>query len=419
MPVRGQGSVVVPLRTFDAHDLVGGFAGTSPPAQFNLGGLDPDVTVVRPWAQRLAVVVGQAGHANITASLSAAGFTPVVTSADRAGTVLRRVGPVSFLVLGADSFSGDESAEAVRSWHRASPTARVTLVYPAAERSAEVLVRALRAGVSDVIDPDDRPAFENSLRSGMKRAGSTRERVLAIGAHPDDVEIGCAGTLLDHRRRGDRISILTLSRGTVGGDRVQRVAEAAATADAIGAQLLFADLPDTEIDEGVSTIRLIESVVRMLDPTVVYVHSLHDNHQDHRAVSTAARSATRGVRRVFAYQSPSATNDFLPTQFVNVDETVGRKVEILQMFGSQDGRNYLEPELVVAGARYWARHLGANARYAEPYEVIRSVGELRHLASTPTLEMEPVAMMTPPTHLSAVPSAAGLAAPDPAAAGTR
>lgn len=41
----------------------------------------------------------------------------------------------------------------------------------------------------------------------MTRAGATRERVLAIGAHPDDVEIGCAGTVLDHRLRGDRITM--------------------------------------------------------------------------------------------------------------------------------------------------------------------------------------------------------------------
>jgi LmbE family N-acetylglucosaminyl deacetylase len=213
--------------------------------------------------------------------------------------------------------------------------------------------------------------------------------VLAIGAHPDDVEIGCGGTLLDHRRRDDRISILTLSHGAVGGDRRARMAEAAAAADAIGAQLLFGDLPDTGIDAGGDTVRLIESVVRALDPTVVYVHSMHDTHQDHRAVATATRSATRQVRRVFAYQSPSATNDFDPMQFVSVDDVLARKVEVLQLFASQDGRTYLEPELVTAGARYWARHLAASARYAEPFEVIRSVGELRHSVTTPRLPSEP------------------------------
>ena len=346
-----------------------------------LGLLHPDVTVVRDWPDRTAVLVGNALHPFVVAALQRAGFRPVVTTIENAASTVEQLSPVSFLILGPDVFATDASVAAVRQWRSHSPAARVKLAYPAENRDAEVLVRAIRAGVGDVVDPHDVVAFEAAIRKGMLQGGATRERVLAIGAHPDDVEIGCAGTLLDHRRRGDRITVLTMSRGAIGGDQQQRLGESATTAEALGAQLLFADLPDTCIQDGVDTIRLIESVVAAIDPTVVYVHSKHDNHQDHRAVSTAARSATRGVRRVFAYQSPSATNEFFPTQFVNVDDTVRRKVEVLQMFRSQDGRSYLEPELVVAGARYWARHLAANARYAEPFEVIRSVGELRHTVS--------------------------------------
>ncbi len=371
-----------------------------------LRGIDPDITVLRDWAPRIALVVGQALHPAIVSVLRTLQFHPVVVSPDQAVSVVRSLGPTGFFLLGADVFADDHSVEAVQAWHRASPSARVKLVCPAERRDPDVLLRALRAGVTDVLDPDDRDACETSLRRGMTAAGAARERVLAIGAHPDDVEIGCGGTLLDHRMRGDRISILTLSRGAIGGDTQQRVTESGATADALGAQLLFADLPDTEIDDGVRTIRLIESVIQRLDPTVVYVHSAHDNHQDHRAVSTAVRSAARGVRRVFAYQSPSATNDFLPTQFVNIDETVRRKVELLALFRSQDGRSYLEPELVTAGARYWARHLAASARYAEPFEVVRSVGELRHSVTSPVFEeaSQPTQELTvSPVALHAVP----------------
>lgn len=361
-------------------------------AASRLAALQPDVTVVRDWPDRTAVIVGNALHPFVVGVLQEAGFRPVVTTIENAASTVEQLSPVSFLILGPDVFSSDASVAAVQQWRGWSPAARVKLAYPLEARDADVLVRAIRAGVTDVVDPHDHAAFKAAIRKGMVQGGSTRERVLAIGAHPDDVEIGCAGTLLDHRRRGDRVTVLTLSRGAVGGDQQQRVAESVTTAEAIGAQLLFGDLPDTCIEDGVATIRLIESVVAAIDPTVVYVHSGHDNHQDHRAVSTAARSATRGVRRVFAYQSPSATNEFLPTQFVNVDDTVRRKVEVLQMFRSQDGRSYLEPELVIAGARYWARHLAANARYAEPFEVVRSVGELRHSVqrvvqeTTPTLD---------------------------------
>ncbi|WP_200799981.1 PIG-L deacetylase family protein [Jatrophihabitans endophyticus] len=347
------------------------------------GDFGPGVALVRDWPARVAVIVGEAVAPTTVDVVTQLGFQPVTTAVEDVATTLAAAGPFTFLVLGVDALDSDEAIARIRDWHATSPSARVKLVHEGPVERPEVLVRAIRAGVTDVVDLTAHGALHLSLRSGMTRAGAMRERVLAIGAHPDDVEIGCGGTLLDHRRRGDRVSILTLSRGAVGGDQRQRLDEATATADAIGAQLLFGDLPDTEIDDGIDTIRMIERVVRTVDPTVVYVHSRHDNHQDHRAVSTATTSATRGVRRVFAYQSPSATNDFLPTQFVNVDATVHRKVEVLELFASQDGRSYLEPELVTASARYWARHLAANARYAEPFEVIRSVGELRHSVSAP------------------------------------
>jgi LmbE family N-acetylglucosaminyl deacetylase len=375
---------------------VTGEAGSSP---FVRG-----VSVLRDWPSRAAVVVGRDPHPQVLAALREVGFTPVVTTVDDADDTVGRLAPFGFLIIGPDVLDDDERIAAVRSWHRCSPSARLKLVCPHDQRDPEVLLRAIRAGVNDVLDPDDPEHIRAELRAAIVRAGVSRERVLAIGAHPDDVEIGAAGTLLDHRRRGDRISILTLSRGAVGGDQDDRVLESCATADRLGAQLLFADLPDTAIDSGIETIRLIEDVVRVLDPTVVYVHSIHDNHQDHRAVSEAARSATRGVRRVFAYQSPSATNDFRPTQFVRIDQTLAAKIELLQLFASQEGRNYLEPELVSAGARYWARHLAANARYAEPFEVVRSVGELRLLTESPTFEVEFAAASAQVRTLTPVPA---------------
>ena len=70
-----------------------------------------------------------------------------------------------------------------------------------------------------------------------------------------------------------------------------------------------------------------------------------------------------------------------------IDDVLDRKVEILNMFSSQNGRSYLEPEMVIASCRYWARHLSASARYAEPFEVVRSVGDLRQLSSAPAAAM--------------------------------
>ncbi|WP_375504564.1 PIG-L deacetylase family protein [uncultured Jatrophihabitans sp.] len=345
-----------------------------------MGILEPaDVVLeeMRGWPRRTALLVGDRPQPKLVNALHALGFSTAVAPLINLERVAALASPFTFCMMSPEVLDGDSVVERLVALRRYSPSARFLLDAPVDERAPEVLVRAMRAGVVDVIDGTDAGAVENALAAGLSALGLHRERVLAVGAHPDDVEIGCAGTLLDHRLRGDRVSILTLSRGSVGGDQFERLREADTAAEAIGAQLIFGDLPDTCIDEGVSTIRLIEEVVRLLQPTVVYVHSQHDNHQDHRAVSRATASATRQVRRVYGYQSPSATNEYRPTKFLPVDHVLQRKVQVLKMFTSQNGRSYLEPELVVAGSRYWARHLGANARYAEPFEVIRSVGDLR------------------------------------------
>ena len=214
------------------------------------------------------------------------------------------------------------------------------------------------------------------VEEGRRRREETRkpERVLAIGAHPDDVEIGVGGLLAAHARAQDEITILTLSRGARGGDADSRQNESLASADMLGARLFLKDLVDTEISGGGSTVRIIEEVVQEVQPTIVYTHSSHDRHQDHRAVSEATIVATRRVGTVACYQSPSSTIDFRPTRFVRIDHFLDDKLRLLERFGSQTAsRDYLEPEFVTATARYWSRFGGGTA--VEPLEVVRETAE--------------------------------------------
>jgi len=208
------------------------------------------------------------------------------------------------------------------------------------------------------------------IAAGRAARTAGLEIVLAIGAHPDDVEIGAAGTLLAHRAAGDTVAILTLSRGARGGDQEQRARESQEAADVIGARLFLDDLQDTLIPEGNPTIGVIDRVIAEVQPTIIYTHSVHDVHQDHRNTHRAVLVAARRVGRVYCFQSPSATVDYRPTHFVTIDDHIGRKLKAIDTFGSQVGvRDYLEPELITSTARYWARYCGAS--YAEPFEVIR------------------------------------------------
>ena len=202
---------------------------------------------------------------------------------------------------------------------------------------------------------------------GASRPG----RILAIGAHPDDVAIGAAGTLVAHRAAGDTVVILTLSRGTRDGAQIRRARESQDAADIIGARLFLNDLEHMRIPEGDPTICVIDQVVAEIQPTIVYTHSIHDVRQDHRNTHRAAVAACWGVGQVYCFQSLSATIDYRPTHFVNIDGHIGRKLKAVDAFTSQAGRpDYLDPGLIASTARYWSRY--GSGSHAEPFESIRA-----------------------------------------------
>jgi LmbE family N-acetylglucosaminyl deacetylase len=244
-----------------------------------------------------------------------------------------------------------------------------------ADASVDVAVRALRVEVDDFLTkpvaPDLLVSTVEALVARGRRANQyAGQRVLAVGAHPDDVEIGAGGVLLAHRQAGDEIAVLTLSQGGSGGDKAARAAESATAAAMLGATLFLEDLEDTRISESNPTVGAIEAVVAKFRPTIVYTHTLNDLHQDHRNVHRATMVAARQVPSLYCYESPSTTVEFRPARFVAIDPYVERKVEVIDAFASQVMlRTYLEPDLVRSTCRYWGRFGGS--RYCEPFEVIR------------------------------------------------
>jgi LmbE family N-acetylglucosaminyl deacetylase/CheY-like chemotaxis protein len=215
-----------------------------------------------------------------------------------------------------------------------------------------------------------------------RESARPREYVLAVGAHPDDVEIGVGGILAAHREAGDTVVILTMSRGGRGGEPLDRQGESLASAELLGARLFLEDLVDTEITSTGPTIAIIERVITQVNPSIVYTHSIHDRHQDHRAVHEAVVVAARSVDTVACFQSPSSTVDFRPSRFVSIDGYTAKKIELLQCFQSQSTiRKYLEPDFVLATARYWSRY-SSSSDNCEPLEIIRDADDLSVQART-------------------------------------
>ena len=322
---------------------------------------------------RILVVEDDPGTLDFLAlALERSGFE--VATATSAGEGLELLATHRFDVLLADiGLPGMSGFDLVREAKRLDPDLAIALM--TADARVDVAVQALRSDVDDFLPKPISPValieqVDRLIERRHAKKSGPPQQVLAIGAHPDDVEIGVGGILLGHREAHDQITILTLSHGARGGDAAIRAEEASKAAALLGAELILGNLDDTRIAIVDPTVGMIEDAIAATAPAIVYTHTLCDLHQDHRNVHRASMVAARNVPSVYCYESPSATVKFEPVRFVSIDGAMEGKLEAIRSYQSQTAvRSYLDEELVRATARYWGRF--GQTRYCEPLEVVR------------------------------------------------
>jgi LmbE family N-acetylglucosaminyl deacetylase len=199
--------------------------------------------------------------------------------------------------------------------------------------------------------------------------------VLAVGAHPDDIELGCAGALLAHRERGDDVHLLVLTTGEQGPQAaLSRISEQERAAAILGATLHWGRFHDGAIPEGRVAIQAVESVMKEIGADVLYGLAPRDTHQDHRAVAAATAGAGRRACRVLFYESPTSVG-FSPAIYVDVARQLEGKLMAIRAHTSQVLKNHLvDLEAVEAQARYHG--FRARIRHAEAFEAARFVWEM-------------------------------------------
>jgi LmbE family N-acetylglucosaminyl deacetylase len=200
-------------------------------------------------------------------------------------------------------------------------------------------------------------------------------RVLAVGAHPDDIELGCGGTLLAHRARGDEVALLVMTTGERGPqDAKSRIREQEDAAALLDAGLLWGGFQDGEVDEGRDAVTVVQEAVARIGPDLIYTHAPDDTHQDHRATARAVLSAARRMRQVLLYESPTSTQ-FSPSIYVNVAAFIETKMDLLRAHMSQVLKNGLvDLEALEAQARYHG--FRARLRYAEAFATDRFLWDI-------------------------------------------
>ncbi len=149
------------------------------------------------------------------------------------------------------------------------------------------------------------------------RASRLELNVLAIGAHPDDIEYGCGGMLAKYARRDHAVYMFVASDGARGGDAETRHREQDESARILGVRKVFwGGYPDTEVPLSRELIVKLETVIREVEPRMIFVNSPDDTHQDHRHLAQCAMSATRYVPNFLFYEVPSTVN-FAPNCYTS------------------------------------------------------------------------------------------------------
>jgi LmbE family N-acetylglucosaminyl deacetylase len=179
--------------------------------------------------------------------------------------------------------------------------------------------------------------------------------ILAIGAHPDDIELGCGASLAKYANAGARIRAIVMSKGRRGAlDDTDRAAETARSFEKVGiVDSTIYDFDDTNLAQSLNEIvATIATHLEEFAPTRVYTMFEHDRHQDHRAVYEASAVACRHVPQLLGYETPSSYPNFRPTLFEDIGDFLEQKVAALQCHESQRDRLYMQEDKVRAAAHF-------------------------------------------------------------------
>jgi len=198
-------------------------------------------------------------------------------------------------------------------------------------------------------------------------------RILAIGSHPDDIEVGCGGTLTKYSKEGHEIYLLVMTEGEQGGAEKIRKTEQEKAAKLVKAKKLFwGKSKDTEIHANLETIQIIEKIIKTINPVFIFTHYHDDTHQDHRHLSSAVTSAARYTKNVLFYEGPT-THGFQPTIFIDINEVLEEKVALVKAHASQVERTNITGlsivDIVLSSANF--RGVQGRVKNAEAFVPVR------------------------------------------------
>ena len=208
-------------------------------------------------------------------------------------------------------------------------------------------------------------------------------KILAVGAHLDDIEIACGGTLAKAVKNGHKVKTLIMSRSgyTNKEGEIQRTDESAVREGTEALNILgvkdieILDFETKDIPFRSDVVNAIDVCISEYNPDVIFTHHPFDTHQAHVGVSNATIAAARRKNTLFFYEpiSPSGRSyvAFRPQLYIPIDDTIDLKLDSLRAHKTEYHKFGKEDWIEGVNARCGFRGYEIGKKYAEAFEILR------------------------------------------------
>lgn len=214
--------------------------------------------------------------------------------------------------------------------------------------------------------------------------------IMAIGAHPDDIEFGCGGTLINHKEFGDKVIYVCMTdtesidatKGKVIRSESQLKSETQCAADILGVDNIFyLPFKDLHVPFSFDSVSRLETLIKQYNVDTIYTHWSGDSNQDHISTFKTTMAAARYVKNIYCYEQipiPRHTdNPMRVNSYTDISRSFDLKIKAAECRQSQfkkyKAAGFDVSENLTTLAKF--RGIQANCKYAEGFQVIKQVSQ--------------------------------------------
>jgi LmbE family N-acetylglucosaminyl deacetylase len=207
-------------------------------------------------------------------------------------------------------------------------------------------------------------------------------KILAIGAHLDDIELACGGVLAKAVKAGHIVKMVVMTdsaysnfNGTVFRTKEEALQEGQAAMERLGVtDLVILDFPNKNIPYNGSTVEALDKIMTDFRPDYIFTHWVFDTHQDHKNTAQATISAARYMYNIFMYEPiPPSGRSYAPFRaqaYFDISDSIEDKLASLKEHKSQHAK-YGEQWIEAIEGRAKLRGFENGCKYAEAFETVR------------------------------------------------